>query len=167
MGYGEEIRDMIVIADAGPLLHLHWIEALPWALPAQTIEVVDEVWVEVEKFAPDALKDSRLHRRTVERPVAGELSRWKLDPGEQAALSYALEQRETGEVLVLCDEREARLACRDLSIPITGSIGLIVEAYRTGRVAKETAEAALQDLPDRGRLYVDQDLIDIAVAGLR
>mgnify|MGYP001595753722 CR=1 FL=1 len=157
---------MIIIADAGPLLHLHCVEALTWALPDQPIEVVEEVWTEVEKFAPDALRDSRLHRCVIGQLPARELSRWRLDPGERMALSYALAQRKSSVVLVLCDEREARLACRDLSIPITGSIGLIVEASRAGRVARKIAEDALRALPNRGRLYVEQYLIDITVAGL-
>lgn len=157
---------MIVIADAGPLLHLYWIEALSWALPPQRVEVVEEVWVEVQKFAPDALQDNRLYRQAVECSVAPELSRWSLDPGELAALSYALRQRETSEVLVLCDEREARLACRDLLIPVTGSIGLIVEAHRAGRVAREIAESALRNLPNRGRLHVRDEVINMAIAAL-
>jgi len=157
---------VIVIADAGPLLHLHWIGALAWGLPDQTIEVVDDVWIEVQRQAPEVLRDARLHRRTTPSPPPTTLSRWQLDAGELAALSYALQQRPDSEVLVLCDEREARSACRDLSIPVVGSIGLIVEAFRDGRVAREVAKTALHDLPRRGRLHVRDDLIGIAVAAL-
>ncbi|MFT5377931.1 MAG: hypothetical protein ACI906_004773 [Candidatus Latescibacterota bacterium] len=53
---------VIVIADAGPLLHLYWVGVSSWALPSRSIHVVDEVWDEVEKNAPEALKDARLQR---------------------------------------------------------------------------------------------------------
>ncbi|MBK6686405.1 MAG: hypothetical protein IPG45_18190 [Deltaproteobacteria bacterium] len=45
---------MIVVADAGPILHLYWIDGASWALPPQDIFVVDQVWPEIEKFAPAA-----------------------------------------------------------------------------------------------------------------
>src|SRR5689334_1789217 len=132
---------MIVVADAGPPLHLYWVGASAWALPPQTIDVVDAVWEEVGRHAPGLLRDGRL--RHVLQPVAVSplLSPWRLDPGELAALSYALEQRSQADVLVLCDEREARRACAELSLPVVGSIGLVLEAFRGGRVTLETAEA--------------------------
>lgn len=34
---------MIVVADAGPLLHLFWVGATAWALPPQEIAVVEDV----------------------------------------------------------------------------------------------------------------------------
>jgi hypothetical protein len=54
---------VIIIADTGPILHLFWIEASSWALPAEPILVVREVWEEIEQHAPEALQDSRLVRR--------------------------------------------------------------------------------------------------------
>ncbi len=158
---------MIVIADAGPILHLYWVNALTWALPQQPIEVVGEVWDEVNRHAPDALLDDRLRRcHTEGPPYPRELSSWSLDPGELAALSCAMRSRERDEVLVLCDEHEARDACAHLDIPVTGSIGLIVRACHAGHVNTETAEAALRELPRRGRLHATDELIEMAVGML-
>jgi hypothetical protein len=53
---------VIVIADAGLLLHLFWVDASAWALPPRAIHVVPEVWQEVEAHAPDALQDPRVRR---------------------------------------------------------------------------------------------------------
>ncbi len=154
---------MIVIADAGPILHLYWVDAISWALPPQPVDVVDEVWQEVSKHEPRALKDSRLRRRVVTPPYLPELSPWKLDSGELAALGYAVSQRHTGRVLVLCDEHEAREACTQLAIPVVGSVGLIVRAFHAGRVAGDVAQTALRDLPRRGRLHITEALIELAV----
>ena len=154
---------MIVIADAGPILHLYWVDASSWALPPQTIDVVDEVWHEVGKYEPQALSDSRLRRTVITPPWPPELFSWKLDAGELAALAYAVRHRDTDDVLVLCDEHEARKACSQLAIPVVGSVGLIVRAFHAGRVAGDVAQTALRDLPGRGRLHVTKALIELAV----
>jgi predicted nucleic acid-binding protein len=158
---------MIIIADAGPLLHLHWVGAQSWALPPQRIEVVDAVWREVRKHAPDALDDARLHHSEHLSPPVADLSKWRLDAGESAALQFALALRSKGAVLVLCDEQAARTACQSLAIPVTGTLGLVVEANRSGRVDRQTAEQALRELPGRGRLHVSQDLVEVVVQHLR
>jgi predicted nucleic acid-binding protein len=157
---------VIVVADAGPLLHLFWAGASSWALPPEPIDVVHEVWEEVEVYAPAVLQDARLRQVQGASAIPPRLAERGLDRGELAALAYALSVRETEEVLVLCDEREARRACTDLALPVVGSIGLILEAYRSGRVAHQTALLALCDLPTHGRLHVAQDLIEQAIAAL-
>ena len=53
---------MIVVADTGPVVHLHWVGASSWALPPEPILVVREVWGEIERHAPEALRDPRLVR---------------------------------------------------------------------------------------------------------
>jgi predicted nucleic acid-binding protein len=69
-------------------------------------------------------------------------------------------------VLILCDEHQARRACSALSLPVVGSIGLIVEAYRTGRVSRAITETALRELPIRGRLHIRADLLELALKSL-
>ncbi|MDZ7616393.1 MAG: hypothetical protein U1E05_05270 [Patescibacteria group bacterium] len=157
---------MIVIADAGPILHLYWVGAMPWAFPFRQVDVVEEVWQEVGRHAPAALADRRFRRREVTPPYPPELSSWNLDAGELAALSHAIRQRRADDVLVLCDEHEARNVCLHLAIPVVGSIGLIVRAFQAGRVSKEMAQTTLRDLPCHGRLHVRQELIELAVSML-
>jgi hypothetical protein len=53
---------VIVVADAGPILHLHWIGCLSWGLPPTPIHVVEQVWLEITQHAPQALDDPRLER---------------------------------------------------------------------------------------------------------
>jgi len=56
---------VIVVADAGPILHLHWIGCLWWGLPPTRIHVVEQVWTEITQHAPRALADPRLEREHV------------------------------------------------------------------------------------------------------
>jgi hypothetical protein len=70
---------VIVVADAGPILHLHWIGCLSWGLPPTSIHVVEQVWTEITQHAPQALADPRLERE----PVV------EMDPALQAKFSSA------------------------------------------------------------------------------
>jgi predicted nucleic acid-binding protein len=166
VGVRQAIRQVIIVADTGPLLHLFWVGASSWALPPQRIHVVEQVWLEVSNHAPDALNDARFSRVTASQPFSTQVLGLALDEGEQAALSYALAQGDREQVLVLCDETAARRACRRLSIAVTGSIGLVLEAARAGRIPTKDAEIALRELPTRGRLHVRPELIRIAVRAL-
>lgn len=157
---------MIVIADAGPLLHLFWVEAAAWALPSQEIAVMEAVWQEVTAYEPDALADQRLKRVVQAVPVSPLLADKRLHAGEAASLSYALTRAADETLLILTDDHRARQACWDLRLPFIGSIGLIVDVFRAGHVSREVAEAALRDLPGRGRLYVKQDFINRILASL-
>jgi hypothetical protein len=92
---------MILVADAGPILHLHWIDALSWALPPHDVVVVDAVWREIERHAPEALQDEHLIHVTAAGEIHAGVAGWNLDAGEEAALSYALDRHASEEVLVL------------------------------------------------------------------
>jgi predicted nucleic acid-binding protein len=142
------------------------VDAALWALPDQALDVVHAVWEEVQLHAPEALQDPRMRHivQPVTVPVA--VSQHNLDRGEMAALAYALSRQESEEVVVLCDEREARRVCTNLSIRVIGSVGLIVEACRTGRVSAAVAAAIVKDLPEWGRLHVRPQLIERALATL-
>jgi len=158
---------VIVVADTGPVLHLHWVDALTWALPPLPVHLVDEVWQEVLKIDPGVLNNPRLVRVTASRERVPLLDPFQLDEGEKAALCFALSQNDLRTVLVLCDERAARAACSALSIAVTGSIGLIVEALRGRRVSPVEAQRALRELPSRGRLHVTPALIQKVLDSLR
>jgi predicted nucleic acid-binding protein len=157
---------VIVVADSGPLLHLHWIGAAEWALPPTTIDVVDVVWREVASYAPEALNVQRLRCVPTPSPIPDRIAAFRLDDGEAGAIAYATRPEVEGTGLLLCDDVRARKACRQLSLAVVGSIGLIVEASRAKRVPIPVAKAALGDLAVKGKLYVGEDLIRRAVESL-
>ena len=127
---------MIVVADAGPILHLYWIECLDWGLPPTRIYVVEEVWAEVARHAPAALRDSRFARRTAPAANVEWQARFSLDSGETAAIAFALEHAGS---LLLTDDEAARRACAALELPAVGSPG---SAF--GEVNERSEEAALR-----------------------
>jgi predicted nucleic acid-binding protein len=127
--------------------------------------VVPEVWLEVARIDEGALSHSCL-RRVPSVPIIPSVGAYNLDRGEAEALSYAVAEAERGAVLVLCDEIAARRACAALGVPVVGTIGLIAGAYRSGRVGREVAVAALRRLPTDGRLHVAASLMEEAINDL-
>jgi len=156
---------LTVVADAGPLLHAHWVGASAWALPRGPIYVVPEVWLEVQRNDAGALRYPCL-RRVPSVPISRSVAAYKLDAGETEALSYAVAQAGPGPALVLCDELAARRACVKLGIAVVGTIGLVAFAYRSGRIGHGMAVATLRRLPTEGRLHVAESLIEQAVSDL-
>jgi predicted nucleic acid-binding protein len=154
---------VIVVADAGPVLHLHWIGCLSWGLPATKVHVVEQVWLEVMQHAPQALADPRFERHS-ETAADPELQRrFSLQLGETAAIGFALRQ---ASALLLTDDEAARRACSTLGLAAVGTIGLVLEAARAGRTTIAQARVALENLPTQGRLHVTRDLLARAIAAL-
>ena len=96
---------MIVVADAGPILHLHWVGCVAWGLPPAPIHVVEEVWTLISRHAPPALADPRLVRESVDEIDAALQAKFSLQSGETAAIAFALRHPAS---LLLTDDAAAR-----------------------------------------------------------
>ena len=155
---------MIVVADAGPVLHLYWIGCLSWGLPPTTVHVVEQVWLEIERQAPDALQDARLKWNVAPKPEPEWQARFSLDAGELSAIAFAFGHP---GALLLTDDDAARRACSTLGIAAAGTIGLILEAARAKRVDVSAAVRAREELPTRGRLHISKDLLRVAIGALK
>ena len=59
-----------------------------------------------------------------------EVVEWSLGAGESAVLSLS---RALGALAIL-DDREARVAARTLGVRFTGTLGIVVQAARAGRI---------------------------------
>lgn len=155
---------MIVIADATPLIGLARIEHL-WLLQ----ELFEEIVVPQAVYAEVAGVDSELtgaaELRTVpwlRRQALADRSkvdylRADLDPGEAEVLVLA---DELNADLVLLDETKARLAAEMLGLRFIGTIGVLLLAKRTGKVA------ALRPLLDNlraERFYVSTHLYEMTL----
>lgn len=90
-------------------------------------------------------------------------TRLALQAGEAAAIAFALSRPGS---LLLSDDEAARRACVELHVAVTGTIGLVIEAARAGRVTRGVALSALTDLPGRGRMHVRPELLARAIEAL-
>ncbi|MEP7012557.1 MAG: DUF3368 domain-containing protein [Acidobacteriota bacterium] len=153
---------MIVVADAGPLIHLSLIRLLR-VLPILYEQVLvpdlvfDEVVGEEDLLAGSAeLRNADWIERVRHDSTAPlfQLLRAELDPGEAAAISVAVERQAS---LVLSDDRPARLAAEQLGLGIKGTLGILVEAKRRGEI-REVAPLITQ-LKSRG-VWLSDRLIE-------
>lgn len=152
---------MIVVADAGPLIHLSLIGRID-LLPAiyGRILIPDLVYQEVVTAGEGMAGSSETANAEWIGVVPHDseadlfrLLRGQLDPGEAAALWLAVVRRAQW---VLSDDRQARLAAERLGIGVRGTLGILAEAKRRGLV---TAVAPLlRDLQTKG-VWLSEELM--------
>lgn len=153
---------MIVVADAGPIIHLSLIghlELVPGLFGRVVMprRVYDEV-VQAGSGLPgsEELRNATwvdLYENEV-RPDLSQLLGRFLDAGEAAAIVLALD---LGADLVLSDDRQARLASERLGFRVQGTVGILLEAKRQGRVA---ALATLLDDLRSNDVWLSDELVE-------
>lgn len=132
---------MIVVADAGPLIHLaaigqlHLVHRLsPEVLVPQA--VFDEVVI-VGAGLPGALEVKTAPWLTVVTVARGDvvdaLLASGLHRGESEAIAVAVERSAD---LLLIDERQGRLTAEGMGVDVVGSLGILVAAKTRGDVEK-------------------------------
>jgi predicted nucleic acid-binding protein len=90
--------------------------------------------------------------------IPPEVVAWNLGPGESAVLALAL--AEPGSFAVI-DDLEARRCARSLSIPLIGTLGLVILARQDGRIA--AARPVVQRLRASG-MYLSDRIINEALS---
>jgi uncharacterized protein len=130
---------VIVVADAGPIIHLSLIgqvDLLP-ALYGRILvpEVVYQEVVGEGATLPGSIElDEADWADRVDPDTESnlfEVLRAQLDLGETAAICIAVER---GADLILSDDRPARLTATRLGIEVKGTLGILVEAKRKGKM---------------------------------
>ena len=126
---------MIVVADTTPLISLMKIEKLDilekMFHEIQIPTAVFDELVSAERFQNEAeiIRNSTfIHVRSVDEPQAVERLRKEreLDLGESEAI--VLTEQLQADVLIV-DEAAARAVAKSLGLSITGTIGILIEAY--------------------------------------
>ncbi len=154
---------LIVVCDAGPLIHIDQLSSLELLADMGRIVVPAAVWDEVKRHRPTALTNKKLPLESVEvkeplDPRVLALARvFSLDTGEREALSL---MREFPSSMFLTDDAAARLASMQLGHEVHGTIGVLIRAIRRGLRTTDQVAALLAEIPTRSTLYIRQELLD-------
>jgi predicted nucleic acid-binding protein len=146
----------VVIADAGPLIHLDELAALDVLRDFRQILVPDAVWREVESHRPAALLSPVIRlSRQASRDTAGLpdalTAMYTLHAGEREALALCMAEPKS---LLLTDDTAARMAANVAGISAHGTIGLLIRAVRRRLRSKEEVLRLLADVPRLSTLHI-------------
>jgi predicted nucleic acid-binding protein len=110
---------LIALTNAGNLDILHQV--------CQTVFVTPEIAAEYGEDLPGWITVTPVRDSEKTR-----LIQKNLDPGESSAIALALETREP---LLILDDAQARSFALELGLAITGTLGILIAAYRQGIIA--------------------------------
>ena len=149
------------VLDASPLIVLARVglEDLPFSLAAQVVvphPVAEEI--EAGPLLDPARRTLASGRFTVvdTPPPPPELLTWDLGYGETAVLSWAIAQNGWTAIL---DDAEARKCARAFSIPVKGTLALVVMAKQRGIIP--SAAEIIQTLVNTGFRLDDRLIRDV------
>lgn len=146
----------VVIADAGPVIHLDELGCLELLADFGKVIIPEMVWLEVERHRPMALKSAdewcvRQSPRQHSVVVSALTPLYSLHAGEQEALHLCAE---LGDCLLLTDDTAARLAAKSLGITAHGTLGVLIRAIRRQTLTKAEVLSLLHAIPNQTTLHV-------------
>lgn len=146
----------IVVADAGPLIHLDELDCLDLLSDFSQIMVPGAVWREVQAHRPLALQTSKavLLRSIVPNSsitIDALTPLYGLHSGEREALILCSASPLS---LLFTDDTAARLAAKTLNISAHGTIGILVRAIRRKLRTKAEILELLSAIPRCTTLHV-------------
>ena len=160
----------IVLVDAGPLIALGKLNRLH--LLAEFYEglqvpraVYQEAVIEGSiREAPDSF-NIRLFLKHHDFPILdasdrvlqGYVPPSMLGSGERQLLALA-QSFPGADVLVLLDDELARIEARRLALPVKGTVGILVQAFRTGLLSLDDVELLLLEIAARPDLWISKKL---------
>lgn len=155
---------VVVVCDAGPIIHLHEVECLELIEDFSRVLVPRSVWDEVNRIRPRALELSCLARVSAAHPQSHRLdvlsTALSLHAGELEAIAVALENPSS---VLLTDDTAARIAAGNLAIRVHGTVGILVRAIRRGLRSRERILEILRTLPVTSSLHINRSLLDSVI----
>ena len=151
----------VVIADAGPIIHLDELNSLDLLADFDKVIVPETVWNEVEQHRPQALHCAEvklIRQRAVyfSAQVDALTPFYTLHAGEQEALHLCFEFTNS---LLLTDDTAARLAAKNLGVSAHGTLGVLVRAIRQQTRSKSDVLKLLRAIPTQTTLHIRASLL--------
>ena len=167
---------MRVVSNAGPLIALGKLGQLGLLLKLYDEVVVPrEVYNEVvvsglRLGAPEAQAVDYLvqqgHIQVIDVSVPSSLPAWAgaIDVGEAQVILLG---QQLNADWVLIDNLHARRAARQVGLPLKGTVGLLLDAFRRGYLSLPEFELLIQNIKAQPSLWIAESLCDRALAQAR
>ena len=166
---GDEKRD-VAVTDAGPIIHLHEISRIALLGVFAAVHIGQCVWDEAVtsgRVSEPELRNATLFHRHIVSPqdiaVVTDATASTLHRGEVECLALC---RLLGVSLLLTDDLAARSVAASFGVRPVGSLGVVVRAFRIGRISFAQAKECLDALNDISSLFVTRAVIDLALEQL-
>lgn len=147
----------VAVADAGPIIHLAAIDALPVLSVFDGLLIPQAVYDELDAGTVPPALDDLPHEIVVSDSTASDA---ELDPGETAALAIA----SVRNAVLLTDDLAAREVAADMDVAVHGSIGVLVLAYSQGELTKPAAVALMRALQAETSLFITDAVVERGIA---
>lgn len=162
-----EALGAIAVCDTGPLIHLDELDCLPLLADFSRVLVPERVWAETARHRTDVWRKAGFLPERI--PGTGKLTAeieafarvLMLHSGEVAALQVA---SEVPGSLLLTDDTAARLAAKQMGLPVHGTIGILLRAIRRKQKTSLEVLQLLRSLPQRSTLHLTTELLREALA---
>jgi predicted nucleic acid-binding protein len=154
-----------VVLDAGPVIHLSQLKLFPLLALFPSLHTSADIWREITRFdlpgkrEIEGSKNIRVHKvperekRKVKRQVKG----YRIQGPDISLLALC---RIVNAELLLTDDLELRKAAEALGQESSGSLGVILRAYKKGLLSFQETRQSLGDLFDISTLYLSSKLLD-------
>jgi len=149
---------LLVVSDTSALSALARMDWLEWVrLRWERVAVPEAVWAELRPIGDPSARERLetavsggwLARYTVTDDTAVMRLREALDAGESEAIILALE---LGADAVMIDELDGRNIAKEMGLPVTGTLGLLLWAKFRGLIP--SAAGAMTDLEQRTKFFI-------------
>lgn len=158
------------VSNTGPILHLHEVDCLRELRAVGSIIIPPEVQRELRR---SGLRDELRKMRFIKTAKMGKRGKdlssllarkYALDLGEAEAIALA---KESNAKLLLTDDLDARDVAKRMGLEPSGTVGVLLRAYRRRILARKRTVDALRKLHSDSTLYITSDLVDLAVKAVR
>lgn len=151
------------LSDTGPILHLQEIGRLPFLTTVSPLNIPELVQVELGFYQIHPADLARAGLEVSVIPVVE--SAWKeilfltpelsrIQPAD--AQVFVVARSHSFQVLTLTDDLTLRKLLEQEGTTVVGTVGLLIKAYREGKVDRDALERCVDDLFDRSTLHLSR-----------
>ena len=149
---------MPTVSNTSPISNLASIDRLPllreqfkevWVPEAVKAELKNVPDTTAKKAIGEAQQSGWIKSRPASNKILIGLLMTELHPGEAEAIALAIEMKADR---ILMDEREGRVMAGQAGLPVTGVLGVLLRAKKTGRL--KTIKPEIDALKNKARFFI-------------